>query len=119
MTGNIFIDCIFLFLICYALISIFHDLSVFLLNRYCRYPPKSFLTLELKHGTESLESDLRCAISKSLSLKCGLIVICSDLEIEEYKVVWRLTDVYDHIILTTREELVDKLDTAADISASL
>ena len=118
MTGNIFVDCLFLFLICYALINIFYSVSDFLLSRYSKYPNSSFLVLELKSESESIENDLRCAISRSLSQKCALVVVCTDLPLEEYKLVWRLCDVYEHIILTTCEELVNKLDMAKDISVS-
>ena len=119
MSGNVFVDCVFLFLICYALVSIFYDLSDFLMKRYCKYPTKSFLVLEVKHESDTLECDIRCAISKSLSQKCALLIVCRDLSFEEYKVVWRLTDVYEHIVLTTREEMIGKLDTATNISVSL
>ena len=119
MSGNIFVDCVFLFLICYAIISIFYNLSDFLIKRYCKYPPKYFYVLEVKHESKSLERDIRCAISKSLEQKCALGIVCNDLNFEEYKVVWRLTDVYEHIVLATPEELIDKLDTATLISASL
>lgn len=117
MTGNIFFDCVFLFLICYALINIFYNLSDMLLRRYSRFPNRSFLVLKIKHQSESQESDLRCAISKSLAQKCALLIICTDLSMEEYNLVWRLTDVYEHIILTTLEDLPQKLDTAVSISA--
>ncbi len=118
MSGNIFVDCIFLFLICYAIINIFYSVSEFLLNRYSKFHDKSFMILELIHESESIESDLRCAISKSISRKCALITVCTDLSLEEYKLVWRLCDVYEHIILTTREELVNKLDDAKNINVS-
>lgn len=119
MLGNVFVDCVLLFLICYALVSIFYNVSDFLLRRYCKYPQRSFLTLKLKHESESLERDIRCAISKSLSERHALLVVCDDLSQDEYKVVWRLTDVYENIILTTCDELSDKLDFATDISMSL
>ncbi len=119
MTGNIFFDCIFLFLICYALINIFYSVSDFLMKRYSKYPNSSFLTLQIKHESQSLENDIRCAVSKSLTQKCALLIVCTDLSMEEYKLVWRITDVYDHIVLTTGEELINKLDTIKTISSSL
>jgi len=118
MSGNIFVDFVFLFLICYALISIFYNLSDFLMNRYCKYPHKHFFVLLLRHE-ENLERDLRCAISKSIKEKCALIVVCDELNAEEYKIVWRIADVYEHIVLTTRDELIKKLDAAKNISVSL
>lgn len=119
MSGKIFVDFLFLFLICYALISIFYNLSEFLMKRYCKYPQKYFFVLELKHDSKNLECDLRCAVSKSLKEKCALVVVCDDLNPEEQKLVWRITDVYEHIILTTPDELIKKLDTAKNISVSL
>ena len=119
MTGNIFVDCVFLFLICYAIVSIFYNLSEFLLKRYCKYPKKTFLVLDIKPESNSLEYDVRCAINKSLENKCALVIVCGELSQDENKALWRLTDVYEHIILTTREELIHKLDTAENISMSL
>ena len=119
MSGKFFVDFVFLFLICYALISIFYNLSEFLMKRYCKYPQKCFFILELKHESKTLECDLRCAVSKSLKERCALVVVCDDLNSEEYKLVWRITDVYEHIVLTTRDELIKKLDTAQNISVSL
>lgn len=118
MTGNIFLDCVFLFLICYGIVSIFYNLSEFLLRRFCRYPQKIFLVSELTHESETLECDIRCAISKSIKNKCALVIVCSGLDMEEYSTLWYLTDRYDHIIITTRDDLVNKLETAASISAS-
>ncbi len=119
MTGNIFVDFLLLFLICYALVSIFYNVSDFLLRRYCKYPLRTFLVLELKHESESFECDIRSAISKSLSQHCGLVIVCTGLSQDEYRTIWRLTDVYEHIILTTRDELLNKLDIATDVSMSL
>ena len=118
MSGNIFVDCIFLFLICYAVISIFYDVSEFLLRKYCRYPQKSFITLFVIHGSERLDCDIRCALSKSLKNKCALVIACDGLDVEEYSLLWRLTDCYDHVIVCTSEELAEKLETASLISAS-
>ena len=118
MSGNIFIDCIFLFLICYAFISIFYDVSDFLLRKYCRYPQRSFITLTVTHGNEKLDCDVRCALSKSLKLRCALVIVCEGLDFDEHKVLWRLTDCYNHVILCTSEELPQKLETASAISAS-
>ena len=118
MSGNIFLDLIFLFLICYSLINLFRDLSEFLLNRYCRYPQKTFLCVEIKHKSESIECDVRCAVSKCISQKCALVLICTDLDLSEQTLVWRLTDGYDNVILTERDDLLNKLDTAVSISVS-
>lgn len=118
MTGNIFLDCVFLFLICYAIVGIFYNVSEFLLHRYCRYPQKSFLVAELVHGSKTYDCDIRMAISKSMKNKCALVFVCSGLNMDEYTVLWNLTGRYDHIIITTREELISKLETAASISAS-
>jgi len=119
MSGKIFVDFIFLFLICYALISIFYNLSDFLMKRYCKYPQKHFFVLLLNNESDTLECDLRCAISKSLKEKCALVVVCDSLNSKEEMLVWRIADVYEHIVLTTRDELLGKLDTAKNISVSL
>jgi|GEM_PF-2679491 len=119
MTGNIFLDCVFLFLICYAFVSIFYNLSEFLLHRYCRYPLKAFLVSELTHASQTHECDIRCAISKSIKNKCALVFVCSGLDAGEYSILWNLTNSYDHIIITNCDEFASKIETAKDISASL
>ena len=116
MTGNIFLDLVFLFLICYSLVKLFRNLSDFLLKRYCNYPQKTFLCVEIKHKSETIECDIRCAVSKSVSQKCALVVICSDLDLSEQTLVWRLTDSYDNVILTDRDGILKILDIATSIS---
>ena len=118
MTGNIFLDCMFLFLICYGIVSIFYNLSEFLLHRYCRYPQRSFLVSELVHGSETHECDIRTAISKSLKNKCALVFVCNGLDKDEYLILRNLTYKYNHIILTDREEFTSRIETAKSISAS-
>lgn len=119
MFGNIFFDCLFLFLICYALVSIFYNVSDFLLRKYCKYPTKSFITIKLTHESDSLDSDIRCALSKSLKERCALLVVCDGLDFQENTIVWRVTDSYEHVVVTTTEDVVQKLDTAASVSVSL
>lgn len=118
MFGNVFVDCLFLFLICYALVSIFYNTSEFLLRRYCRYPMRAFFVLELTHDSETIECDVRTALSKSLKNKCALIVVCDGLDLDEYTILWRLTDSFDHVIVTTPDDLISKFDTAKSINAS-
>jgi len=118
MSGNIFVDCLFLFLICYALTSIFYDVSDFLMRKYCRYPQRSFIVVEVSHNDCNLECDIRCALSKSLKQKCALIIVCNELDFDEHMLLWRLADCYDHVVECTPEELPKKLATAAMISAS-
>ena len=119
MSGNFFVDFIFLFLICYAIFCMFYNLSEFLLKRYCKYPSRCFFVLSLTRGSETLECDVRCAVSKSLKEKCALLIVCNDLSTDEYKTLWRITDVYEHIILTTPEKLTGVLDKASYISEIL
>lgn len=116
MSGNIFVDFLFLFLICYAILSIFYSLSEFLMRRYCKYPDKYFLTLYLNHQSETLERDIRCAVSQSLKQKCALVVVCDDLKLDEYKILWRITDVYDNITITTPDKVLSELGNVAYIS---
>ncbi len=119
MSGNIFVDFVFLFLICYAIFSIFYSLSEFLLRRYCKYPAKHFFVLLLKHESETFECDIRCAVAKSLKEKCALLIVCDNLELEEYKLLWRITDVYDHIILTTPDKATENFANVGIINQSL
>ena len=118
MTGNIFLDCLFLFLICYALVCGFHQLSDFLLRRYCRYPQKTFLVADIHHRSESFECDIRCAVSKSVKNRCALVIICHDLDLDEYTLLWRITDCYNHIIITDCSDFSQKIEMAKGISAS-
>jgi hypothetical protein len=78
-----------------------------------------FFVLSLTRGNETLECDVRCAVSKSLKEKCALLIVCNDLSTDEYKTLWRITDVYEHIILTTPEMLTSVLDKASYISEIL
>ncbi len=118
MSGNIFVDCLFLFFICYALISIFYDVSDFLLRRYCRYPQRSFIAVYLLHGSDTLECDIRCALSKSIKQKCALLVVCDELSHDEEKLVWRLCDCYEHVITCKPDEVPQKLEITTSISVS-
>ena len=118
MTGNIFLDCVFLFLICYAIVCMFYQVSEFLLRRYCRYPQKAFLVLDIHHQSDTLDCDIRCALSKSIKYKCALVVVCNDLDLEEYGILYRITDNFNHIVITTPEEFSMKVEIAKSITAS-
>lgn len=119
MSGNIFVDFIFLFLICYAIFCMFYNLSEFLLKRYSKYPPKYFYVLLLKHESQTMECDIRCAVAKSFKEKCALLIVCEDLDLNEYKLLWRITDVYEHILLTTPDKVKENLDNATLLGESL
>ncbi len=118
MWGNVFLDCLFLFLICYAIVSIFYNVSDFLLRRYCRYPMQAFFMLEITHESKTIECDVRVALSKSIKNKCALMIVCEGLDLDEYTVIWRLTDSFDHVIVTTPDEIMTKIDTAKSINVS-
>ena len=101
------------------MVSIFYNVSDFLVRRYCRYPLRAFFVLELNHASETLECDIRTAVSKSQQNKCALVISCRDLDLDEYTILWRLTDSYDHIVIATPEDLTEKIETAKSINASL
>ena len=119
MTGNIFLDCVFIFFICYGVVCMFCNVSDFLLRHYCRTPQKTFIILPLKHRAETLECDIRCAIAKSLNNKCALVILCENLDADEYIMVWRLTDCYDHIIVSTQDELPEIIEKTQKINEIL
>ncbi len=119
MTGNIFVDCLFLFLICYAILSIFYNLSDFLLKHYCKYPQRTFLTIEIKHESKVIERDIRCAISKSLKEKCCLVIICNGFTEAEHTLAKSISACYDNVILTTPDDFKKITETASSISVSL
>lgn len=119
MTGNIFLDCVFIFFICYGLVCMFYNVSDFLLRHYCKTVQKTFILLPLKHESKTLECEIRCAVAKSLNNKCALVILCENFDADEYTIVWRLTDCYDHIIVTTREELYSAINKTQNINATL
>ena len=119
MTGNIFLDCVFIFFICYGLACMFCNVSDFLLRHYCKTVQKAFILLPLKHESKTLECDIRCAVAKSLNNKCALMILCENLDADEYTMVWRLTDCYDHVIVSTQEEFPDKIEKAQAINGIL
>lgn len=119
MTGNIFLDCVFIFFICYGLVCMFCNVSDFLLRHYCKTVQKTFILLPLRHESKNLECDIRCAVARSLNNKCALVILCCDLDADEYTMVWRLTDSYDHIIVSTQEELCEAIQKTQKINATL
>ncbi len=119
MSGNIFFDCVFIFFICYGFVSFFYSVSDFLMRRYCKNAQKNFIVLPLVKETKNIECDIRCAISKSLNDKCALVILCDGLNVDEYTVLWRLTDSYDHILVTTPDELPQKIDEIEKVNGSI
>ena len=119
MSGNVFLDCVFVFLICYALVSIFYNVSDFLLHKYCKYPQSSFFLLELTHMSESFECDLRIAVSKSVKSRCALLISCCGLDDEEKSLLQQVVQSYNHIIITTPDEINSCIEMAKAINASL
>lgn len=117
MSGNAFVDCVMLFLICYAIFDILTDLSGYLIKRFCKYPPGYFLVLSLEHESATLENDIRCAVSKSMSLGCTLLCVAKDLDKNEQNTLWRLVDVYDHVLIMTPDEVAGIL-TSDDSSTA-
>ncbi len=117
MSGNAFVDCVILFLICYAIFGILTDLSGYLIKRFCKHPPRYFLVLSIEHKSATLEHDIRCAVSKSLSLGCTLLCIVKGLDKNEQSILWRLVDVYDNVLIMTPDEATEIL-TSDDSSAA-
>lgn len=116
MTGNIFFDGIFIFLITYAIISILQEIADILQNRFSRCRPKDVMVLVLSHGLQSLECDVRMALKRSQSMRCALIVVDDALDSDEKMILWRLTDPYQHAIITSPEQLVETIENAGTIS---
>lgn len=119
MTGNMLFDGVIIFLITYAVISIAYEIGGFLTNRFTCCKPKECILLPLRHGTESLECDVRLAMKRSYDLRCALVIIDESLDSDEKMILWRLTDHSDNVIISLPEELSEKLKTAEAINASM
>lgn len=112
MTGNIFFDGIFIFLITYAIISILQEIADVFQNRFSRCRPKDVSVLVLSHGQKSLECDVRMALKRSLNMRCALVVVDDALDSDEKMMLWRLTDPYQHAFLSSPEQLMETIETA-------
>ncbi len=115
MTGNVFFDGIFIFLIAYAIISMLHELADAFQNRFSRCHPKDCVVLVLSHGTESLECDVRMALKRSCEMRCALVVVDASLDSDEKIILWRLTDQSEHVLLSTPEHLMETIETAQNL----
>lgn len=119
MTGNIFLDCVFLFFVCYGVVCMFCNVSDFLMRHYCKTVQKTFILLPVEHESQTLECDVRCAVAKSSNNKCALVILCENLDADEYMMIWRLTDCYDHVLVSTQEELPAMISKAHIINRKL
>lgn len=109
MTQNIFFDAVIIFLIAYAIIDIFYEISECLLNKFSRVSPKDYIVLPLYHGDEHLECSVRFAIKRSNDLRCSLVIIENNLDESEKKILCRLTDKLSNVIISTPEEFNQKI----------
>ncbi len=119
MTGNAFFDGILIFLIVYAILNILYEFTDAFADRFSRYHPKDYLILPLVHGTESLEWDIRTASKRSCNLNCVLIIVCDGLDKDEEMILWRLTDQCDNVLLSSPEELTEKIEAATALNSAL
>ncbi len=104
MNGNLFLKIIEVFFLCFGLISFFHSVSDWVLNRYCKQKNKGFHMLYIPEKTETLEADIRCSIQKSLAERRVLVIIHGELPEEDTFVLWRLCDPYEHIFIARKED---------------
>ncbi|MBR4874310.1 MAG: hypothetical protein IKU87_00600 [Clostridia bacterium] len=109
MTNNVFLDGLIIFLIAYAIISIFHDIADCILNRFSKCTPKNCVVLKVSHGSESLENELRTALRHSGSIKCKLLVVCDNLDECEEKIIKYITCGAEGVEITTPDELPRKI----------
>ena len=75
------------------------------------------MTLFLNRESDTLERDIRCSVSQSLKQKCTLVVVCDDLTFDEYKILWRITDTYDNVTITTSDKFLSEIKKSP-VSAS-
>lgn len=119
MTGNVFFDALFIFLIAYAMIHICYEIGDALVRRFSVYCPKDYILLPLEHGTESLELDVRRAVKRSVEHRCALLIVDKGLGREEKNILWRLVDSYDNVVISGLDDLSENLKRAEAINASL
>ena len=119
MTGNIFIDAVWVFMIVYACIHICYEVGTFLVERFSVYHHRDFVILLLTSGVETLEMDIRMAIKRSEDLGCSLLIVDSGLSTEEQMILFRLTDPYHHIVLATMEDALEQIRAADAVNAAL
>lgn len=119
MTGNIFSDALFIFLIVYAIVHICYEIGAFLLEKFSLYHHRDFLILSVSPGHEELELDIRMAIKRSVEKHCSLLILDRGLSPEEQMILWRLTDPYQHIVLTTEQDLMESIKVADAVNEAL
>ena len=111
MTQNIFFDALIIFLIAYAIIDIFYEISECFLNRFSRVSPKDYIVLPLYHGDEHLECSVRFAVRKSIDSRCSLVIIENNLDEDEKMILCRLTDSLGNVTISTPEEFTHQVST--------
>lgn len=119
MTGNLFFDAFFIFLIVYAIIHICYEGGEFLIRKFSTYRHREFLLLPVSSGREELELDIRMAVKKSLNSQCALLILDLGLQPEEQTILWRITDPYGHVIIAEKHSFFEKLETTVSLNNSL
>jgi len=109
MTNNVFLDGLIIFLIAYAIINILYDCADYILNRFSKCRPKNCVVLNVSHGSEGLENELRTALRHSGSIKCKLIIVCDELDECEERIIKYITYGAEDVEITTPDELPHKI----------
>lgn len=109
MTQNIFFDALIIFLIAYAIIDIFYEISEYLLNRFSRISPKDYIVLPLYHGDENLECSVRFAVKRSKELRCFLVIVKNNLDENEKMILCRLAENLCNVVILTQEEFAQQV----------
>lgn len=109
MTQNIFSDALIIFLIAYAIIDIFYEISNFFLNKYSKVSPKDYIVLPLYHGDEHLECLVRFAIQKSEVLRCTLVILPHNLDNCEESILRHLIDECKNVTVRSPEEFAESI----------
>lgn len=104
MTGNVFFDALIVFLLSYAVVSIIYEIIDLFVTRYSKNKPTFYVLLCLNHKDESLECDIRCALSLSDSLKCDVLIACDELDRDELFILRRLTDDRENVTIVSLGE---------------
>lgn len=100
MTGSFISDVLLIFLVCYAMLHILHEIGDAILRQHSISYHRECLFLLLQSGSETLEQEIRTALRTSDDLSCSLLIVDDGLNQSEKLMLWRLTDGCEHVTVT-------------------
>ncbi len=119
MSGNTYLDTLLLFLVVYATIHILYGIGNFIMEHISVRTCSDCMVLMLSGGDETMEMDIRNSVAGSLKISRALVIVDTGISEDETFLLWRLTDTYDHIIMATPENMVEKIREATALTKTL